>query len=55
MVTLFTLQRGDAKPNGDVRLSKIAHVRCGVIEKAKRWAARQIASNIAKLAKLLKT
>jgi len=30
LVILITLQRGDATPKGEARLSKIAHVRCGV-------------------------
>jgi hypothetical protein len=30
LVILITLQRGDATPKGEARLSKIAHIRCGV-------------------------
>jgi hypothetical protein len=30
LTMLITLRRGDAKPKGEARLSKIAHVRWGV-------------------------
>jgi hypothetical protein len=53
MVILITLRRGDATPKGEARLSKIAHVRCALVEESKRGAARRMAVNFANLPRLL--
>ena len=39
MVILITLRPGDAKPKGEMSLSKIAHLRVRLVEEAKRAAA----------------